>query len=479
MAVSWLKNWFEKPIAVQPVQNVTKVVVQESLHKPGMADPTAGWRRLTRSDDRRDLDPVRWDWQLRLAHWLWNTHPLAKKCLKNHRNFICGHGFTVRATSENDSKRKTLQALLDKHWEINEWDTQLSKRVATLAVEGEWTYYAGQPDRTTGHVHLCKVLPENVRDVVLCRYNPERIDKILLHHEIDVEGSLSGKLGNLSPIYRDWRTGRYIGDTLHMGINRLSGQSRGFSDLLVVADHLDLFDNALFTEAERIGIQRSMVWDVLINNKDDEYVKARKMQLAQDGPPRAGALNVHGPDETWSAISPTLNIGESIAYLDLLKILICAGLDTPIHWVSEGGDVNKATAGEMGGPAFAFIRERQREIIEFLRVAISYQIQCWLDAGSLSQSEFLSLDDVAFEIQTRDPEKAQYQAIGAMLQALGQALLIAQNSGWLSKQEAARAFRAAATDTGLGEFSGLPSEATLEESMSQIDSIVAQQNQGG
>ncbi|TXH55411.1 MAG: hypothetical protein E6Q97_08860 [Desulfurellales bacterium] len=473
MALAWFQGLFQKPaIQTAPATIENKIVIgealQESLHKPGTADPTVGYRRLTRSDDRRDLDPVRWEWQLQLANWLWATHPVAKKCLKNHKNFICGHGFTVRATCEDSSKRAIFQSLLDKHWEINEWDTQLSKRVETLAVEGEWTYYAGSPDPVTGHVQLCKVLPENIRDIAVCRYNQERLDEVILHNELHVDGQI-GKLSKLKIVHRDWRTGRYEGDTIHLGINRLSGQCRGFSDLLVVADHLDLFDNTLFTEAERIGIQRSMVWDVLINNKDDEYVRARRMQLQMEGPPRAGAVNVHGPDETWSAVTPTLNVGESIEYLDLLKTLVCAGLDNPIHWLSEGGDVNKATAGEMGGPAFAFIRERQREIIEFMNLCIGYQIQCWIDAGSLS-SEFTE-DDLKFEIQTRDPEKAQYQAIGAMLQALGQSLLIAQNSGWLSRQEAARAFRAAATDTGLGEFAGIPDTATLEESIAQLGTV--------
>lgn len=482
---TWMKGLFSPaPVAkrseVERPPAPREVMLQESLHKPGSSDPSGGFRRITKQDERRDLSPVKWEWQQKLGNWLWATHPIAKKCIKNHKNFICGNGFKVQAICEDDTKRQALQQLLDEHWAINEWEKELSRRVETLAVEGEWLYYA-PPSDATGHFKLCKVLPENVSIIEQDQEDAEKLGKVKLNTPLIIDNGLRSEVTKLSVVRRDWRTKRLVGEALYLGINRLSGQTRGFSDLLVAADHLDLFDQILFTEAERIGIQRAFVWDVTDESKDEQTIAKRRKKLDQDGPPRPGSVNYHGPEVKWSCVSPELHLGESIEYLNLLKAMICAGLDNPLHWLSEGGDVNKATASEMGGPAFAFIRERTREIITFITECINLAIQRWKDAGTIPPE--WTTADLAFQVISKDPEKVAYQTIGAMLQSLGQGLAIGQDRGYFSDQEAARAYRLAATHMGLGDFPGVPDPATLEQAKAQVqpalDALLQQPPTGG
>lgn len=490
MALGWLRKILRRSPAPAPVappsqprrltQGVREpgwVSVREALEKPGVGgsipgDSDFGYRRVTGEDDRRDLSPVRWDYQLRLANWLWASHPVAKKCIQNTRNFICGTGFRIQALSENEAIRNKVQGLLEKWWALNDWDTELSRRVESLSVEGEWVYYCPQPNPYTGHWRMCKILPENVKGITRDRLNAEQLDTVQLSEPIVTWHSGERReLEHLSILRVCCHTEKLVGNCLHLGINRLSAQTRGFSDLLAVADHLDLFDTVLFTEAERIQIQRAIVYDVTLKGTSGDKLTARKNELEQKGPPRPGALNAHTEDEQWQILAPSLNIGEAIEFCRFLLSLSLGGLHTPEHWFAEGGDVNKATSDNMGGPAFAQIRERKREIVAFQSRAAQLALQRYQEVGVLSPD--LTADDLAFQIVSRDPEQSAYQAIGAVLQAVGQGLQIGQVQGWFTAAEAARAYRQAASHLGLGEFPGVPTAETLDAARQQVANQMA------
>jgi hypothetical protein len=430
-------------------------------------DNDFGFRRIGGGDNRRDLTPVKWDYLLRLANWLWASHPVAKKCVQNQRNFICGTGFRIQAVSENPAIRDQVQKVLDQWWALQEWDTELSRRVESLSVEGEWVYYCPPANPYTGNWRMCKVMPENVRDISRDRLNAEQLDCVHLVEALRTyHNGECQELQHFSIVRPCPWTGKLIGNALHLGINRLSAQTRGFSDLLAVADHLDLFDTVLFTEAERIQIQRAIVYDVVLKGQQGEASQKRIRELEQTGPPRPGAVNVHTSDEEWTILAPQLNVAEAIDFCRFLLSLSLGGLHTPEHWFAEGGDVNKATSDNMGGPAFAQIRERKREIVAFMARGAELALQRYQEVGVLPAE--MTGADMAFQIVSRDPEQSAYQTIGAVLQAVGQGLLIGQSSGWFTPQEAARAYRQAATHLGLGEFPGVTDPATLEQAKAQV-----------
>lgn len=440
------------------------------MRKPSLTgDPWQGYRRLTRSSEkRRDLTPVRWDWQQRLGNWLWASHPVCKKALQNTKNFVCGDGFWPQSLCQTKLREK-IQSLLEMHWKINAWGPELARRVETLSVEGEWVYWCTPPHHSSGHIELCKILPENVEEVLRCPLNAERLDEVHLKFPLEFV-SWGGKdlIQKFKLAHWDWKSERVRGDGLMLGANRLSGQTRGWSDLLAIADYIDLFDTAIFTEAERIGIQRAFVWDVLIKGKGDieNKVTQRREELQALGPPRPGAVNVHSEDEEWSAKSVQLYLGETIEYLKFILMVCLGGTHNPEHWFAQGGNTNKATASEMGGPAFAHIRERKREIMTFMTLELEMQMQAWVDCGQLPRG--LDPKDLAFQILSKDPEHNAYNTIGANLQSVGQGLVIASSQGWLTPQECAMAYRGAAADMGLGDFPGVPPDKTLEAAQQRV-----------
>lgn len=398
----------------------------------------------------------------------WAKHPVAKKCLKNHRNFIAGKGFKVVATGENPEIRNRLQALINEWWDINCWDDNLAQRVETLSVEGEWIYWAPPPD-LRGMWKMSKILPENVSDIGRDAIDAELLDTVFLKSELVFqENNQLLNMKQLKVVRRNHRSGRIEGDCLYLGINRLSGQSRGFSDLLAVFDYLDTFDNLVFLESERVNLQRSFAWKVHIKGSaNEEKILARKEEIEADGPPAPGEILIQNDDEDWSTLSPQLNLAETIEFIRMVQNIILGGLDTPQHWFSEGGDVNKATSQEMGGPAYAVVRQRNQEIECFLALALDLCIQRWSEAGELPEQA--STADLTYQIVSRDPEPSDSREDA--LSKLTATMVLGEQNNYFSHDEAARTVRASASQHGLGDFPGLPpeNEPTAPTGPTQVD----------
>ena len=84
-------------------------------------------------------------------------------------------------------------------------------------------------------------------------------------------------------------------------------------------------------------------------------------RAAEIAAPAPGTVRVHNEGETWQAISPTLQAQDAGAGARLFRNHALSGLGWPEHWFGGGGDVNRATAAEMGDPAFKTLLARRRE----------------------------------------------------------------------------------------------------------------------
>lgn len=94
-----------------------------------------------------------------------------------------------------------------------------------------------------------------------------------------------------------------------------------------------------------------------------EEVNQRAREIA---PPRPGSVRVHNDSETWNAVVPELNGADNNETARLFRNHILGGRSIPEHWFGGGGDVNRATAGEMGEPTFKDLSMRQRYIKHML-----------------------------------------------------------------------------------------------------------------
>lgn len=422
---------------------------------------------------RRDLPTNQYDKHLRVCQELWKENPVAKKGVQNFRSFVASEGFHVRSTCKDPKKQPILQTQIDQHLRINNWKFAAGKRIETLAVEGEWDYQILTPNPITGHCRIAKVNPEDIKAInpdaldsetmvtaTLCNprtetvYQPNGTHYTIEHTELEI-------------VRRDPITGRLKGNLLHLPINQLTGQTRGWSDLLVVADYLDSMDLLVVGEVDRHRLMKVFAWVVKISGADPKTVLKRKQELRQEGPPQSGDLLITDGSEEWDTKTPALNLQESVLFCEFLLMLIFGGLNMPQHWYSQGGDVNKATAGEMGTPVMAQVRARKELVMEFLLWEVEIALWHLYEGGFLPPE--ITPKDLTIEVLSQDPERNTYQAVGQMLAELGAALDLAASKNWITGSDAGKKFRQAAESLGLGQFlEPLPSSATPEQMSAAI-----------
>lgn len=435
-----------------------------------------GLRRPITRDPDRDLEPIKQCRMRQISQYLYRSNPIAKRGVQNLCSFVTSEGFKVRATSQNEEARKKFQSWLDRWWKKNHWEKKLSKRYRTLSVEGEWLYWRAPAD-AFGISKLCLILPENIRHVERCPLDAERLSRVSLRLPLEFQ---VGEAKYSKQHLRLADDENLDGEALLFQANTLSGQTRGVSDLLVVCDWLDQLDTVLYTEVERVQFQRAYSWFVKVSSTDpngelspeasEQKLQKTKEAIQEAGPPTPGSILVHDETESWDVKAPELHLEDSVKFIQLLMHLCFGGLYMPEHYFATGGDVNKATSSNMDTPIFAVVRDRKQDLQAFFALAIALDVRQAKRMGVLAG---IDDEDLTFEVVSRDPDRSSYDLIGAMLKSLGEALQLGKAEGWFSDEEAARAFRTAASGLGLGEFPPLDKDS-LQQARAEVTTKLEQ-----
>jgi hypothetical protein len=116
-----------------------------------------------------------------------------------------------------------------------------------------------------------------------------------------------------------------------------------------------------------------------------------------------------------------------------LRLMIATGAGVPEHYLSEGGNANRATAAEMGLPAIKRFGRRQ----EFLRRLLARLIDRALDA-QVAAGRLSARADRRFVVTFDEPVADQKEARAASLAQATVALATATDRGWATPEEARR-----------------------------------------
>jgi len=200
------------------------------------------------------------------------------------------------------------------------------------------------------------------------------------------------------------------------------------SDLLPLADWIDAYEKLLYGEVERAGFLRSFLWDVTLKDASQEDVDARARAIS---PPRPGSVRIHNESEEWRAVTPDLKSEDTTALGRFFRNHILGGAGMPEHWYGGGGDVNRATAAEMGDPTFKSLAMRQTFIKHMLEHMALHQVLRRMDpTGATMDPSELAHDRVPVvefpEMVTRDATayaSALQQVVVAGALALDRGLL--------------------------------------------------------
>lgn len=453
----WFSNLLGGASAVVSVQESVLGgydLADPDLNLPGNQN-AANWRRLTQSS--ADLSPLTHDRMQEMALYLSDRNPLAKGIVDLITAFIVGEGFTAT------SKDEDVQASIDRFWEDgqNDLPSRIEDFTRELAIYGEQIVLAFV-NAASGRVALVSADPRTVTKVAphpLASDRPyavcfgsasvaseERWVKIIAEDDDPASttfGRLVGQqagetitLGDASkPFYQPpgADSGTVLAGCFFTAINKPRSAMRGRSDLLPVADFVDLYDRLIFDEAERMSFLRAFVWDVKVTGADASQLQSR---ATTEPPPKPGSVKFHNESEEWTAVSPDLNSDDSQNTADLILALVATGVGLPKLWLNGSMDINRATAQESADPALKRLAARQRIVERAITRMVRFALDSAEEAGALpsagdARHEF---SIAAPEMSARDLERAS-RSLQSTVQALG----MADAADWVDDETAQEA----------------------------------------
>jgi hypothetical protein len=222
-------------------------------------------------------------------------------------------------------------------------------------------------------------------------------------------------------------------EVLQFKINAVSNAKRGKSDLATLLPWLRRYKDWL-TDRVRINkYKAAFLWDVQLSGADAKTIDRKRMQYAY--PPEPGSIIVHNESEQWSAVGPRIEASDAAADGRAIKLMIAMGAGLPEHYLAEGGEVNRATAGEMGLPTFRKFQRRQDTVGLLLRAILDRVLDEAARAGTLPAEV-----DRAYRVIFPEIVPGDGGALAAAGSTLLQALLAAHQAGWVSRETGMRLF---------------------------------------
>src|ERR1019366_3955703 len=98
--------------------------------------------------------------------------------------------FKIESTAKNQKNKERVQAVLDSHWEMNNWEYELFTRVKDLGVLGELVSRLPPMDKpingvevtynTLGMFRAGLVIPHLIQRCILTPWNYESLDAIYM-----------------------------------------------------------------------------------------------------------------------------------------------------------------------------------------------------------------------------------------------------------------------------------------------------------
>ena len=428
----------------------------------GVDDDDWKYRRLTGKSDK-DLPQFQRDKLLRIAYWLYLSNPMARRILELTKEYVVGEGITFQATEEE------VQEVLDAHWNdpVNNWDLKQHNKILELGLYGEQIYPVFV-NRVNGHVRLGYIDPLMVKQV---KTDPDNIE---ITREIVLKGS-PGEGERVIPVIRleeepnSPNYGRMVGGESNgsdangcffFAINKVSNATRGVSDLACLADWLDIYDQILFSTAERAQLASSFVWDVELEGFNEEEIRR---WLKSNATPKPGSLRAHNEKVQWNAVAPGLKSRDTAEHVRTMRNQVLAGAGFPEHWFAEGGNVNRATALEMGDPTLKKLTARQRYFKYVMEYIFRFVIDQAVIAGKLSDNMDLSFSVNMPEMSIRDMSK-----VAAVLNQATAALVVARDNQWVTDGTARLIFATMAGQLGVDVDPAKEAEEIAQEQEKNI-----------
>lgn len=393
-----------------------------------------GYREAETNIYTRELSYVAQDKMMDIAYWLWENYPLSKWIIEVIVSFVLAEGLPFT------SKSKTVYKILWDFWHdsVNRMDLYFDKHLRELYIFGELCLPV-QVSKSNGRVRLGYIDPKRIKKVYV---DPENV-KMTIGVELipstgenskkyktvlssDVENFLSSKAKSL-------RLSFTSGSVFFFSINNVSNAPRGRSELLDVADWIDLYENYLYDYAEKWSQQNAFIWDLTVKGANSKEISEQVKKLTQAAN-RPGSVYGHNDGIELKALAPDLKSLEVDTGARIIRNHILGGKGFPSHWYGGGEDANKAVAGEMSVPTMKILSARQKYVTHILESIFDYQIEQAIIADRVNNKDIINQEDNLYEIITPELSPVDLSKFGAVIKNVADGLAVSENQKLLDKQ---------------------------------------------
>ena len=401
---------------------------------------SAGGKKLASLQPDRALSEIHQDYLNRIGVWLYYTNPVIQAAVDIEVGLIVGSGFKV--TAQNDK----VQKVLDDHWNHyrNNWNELQYAFVLDLKLFGELCIPTTVADHT-GTVTLGYIDPYLIGKVEVDQQFPQIPAAVLLKSAMLADNS-NNAAGRLKIISHDDDGYYNDGTVFYFTLGKLLSASRGFSPLLCMADWADALDRLIFARGEiRAQIGR-YVWDVMIRGGSPTQCAAFAAEL--DASQGTGIHRVHNENVEFKAEAPTMGASDANDDADLIKGMFLAGAKLPTHWILQQGDTtNRASALAMGDPVCKRLNSEQNRFIGIMRQILDYQL-AMTQKNSVTALADVPPEEMGYEVTGSAIAVEDEAQIAMTLLTTSQALVNAEDRGWIDGEEAGDVFKAQLTKLG-------------------------------
>lgn len=380
------------------------------------------YRRLTSGAkfQRRDLTPLQQDRMLEVTWYLWEQNPFARRLVTLMTDLILGEGIEVAA---KDDRLKNQIDLTWKH-PSNTLGTRIREFHNFLSLAGE-LFLPVVPNPITGRPVLGFIDPYQVKFITPDPNNVLIPDSFTLKGDA-TSGGIDGKTYKIMRV--NPATNRLEGDAFFFAINKLPNSLRGRSDLLPLADWLDLYDQYMFGEVQRLNLLSAFVWDLEIDTTDDNVIKEKAANFPN---PRPGMLYAHNSKEKLEARTPSLNATDRSEVARLLRLHIAGTMGFPLSYLGDANS-NKATAEAQNDVMMKTPAARQKEFAAMIGILVEFIIQSTTAANPILYTGA----DPGWSIRMPEIAAKDIARVSASLSQVAAANDIALANGTLSRYAA-------------------------------------------
>ncbi len=476
------------------LQNVKRRVVEalggSLLGDVGMAVDTdiqlAGFRPISDRVKTRDLDQLSHEQMVKLSLYLYSSNNMAKWLVNTPSALAVGKsvGYSIEIdhemaaamggrgapTTPEDGRRLAteIRGWLDMYWQhaAHDIEGRSDLYAKTFLVTGHLILPVARVNPTSGVPQLDLLDAAQLKGVVplagssmmpgSIQYTPN--DTAAQERAIDViRPNVDGALLPLAP------NAQGIAGCLYFANSSLLNSMKGVSYLMDVADWLDALDQGTWTSLDRAKLRNAIVWHLMVTGAETPEKITAEVKRLTDALANPG--NVYGSNErvTLEAKSSNIEAGDTVELHRLIRNHILGSKSMPESWYSEGGNANRATAGEQTDVAYKALAEMQQAFRRIFRTLLHFgydSIQARQTRLPFRpDSPWLRLEPELPVIQERDTSR---QAV-AIVQ-LEAALVDAVAAEFISKKTARSTF------LGLvGKIAGETIELDVEEARIQAE----------